>query len=368
MSFSCQAEALLDIVPGNRVTTVPKNAKTDRTIAIEPDMNMYIQKGIGSLIRDRLVRVGIDLNDQSRNQSLAKEGSLTGTLATIDLSSASDTVSMRLVEELLPEDWVSAIKLCRSPRGILPDGSLISYQKVSSMGNGFTFELESLIFWALCSTVLSWFKPRESRLAVYGDDIIISSEVYGTVVWLLNYCGFTVNVKKSFSAGPFRESCGKHFFKGVDVTPFYIRDDVKSPDRLIWLANSIRRWARHPVWGLDGRLHNAYSSVVSKLPVSLQRPSIPDGLGDIALMGDFDEARPPRSKHLFSWVAIGVGDIRPTFVPGEVPYLLRSLSSLERNKEGTGASSGITNSLKRCWRLIKVPVTQWESYGVWLTP
>nr|UJQ85714.1 MAG: hypothetical protein 3 [Leviviridae sp.] len=384
LPIDLQVEKLLTIVPGNRVTTVPKSAKTDRVIAIEPDLNMYIQKGIGGLLRSRLKRVGIDLDDQVRNQVLCREGSLTGALATIDLSSASDTVSMRLVEDLLPPDWVSAIKLCRSPRGTLPNGELITYHKVSSMGNGFTFELESLIFWAICSSVISLFNPSETRLAVYGDDIILSSSIFATVKWILEFCGFTVNPSKSFASGPFRESCGKHFFSGVEVTPFYIRDDIESPDRLIWIANSIRRWCIHryssgePSWGLDGRLYKAYSSSVDLLPSSLRKPSSPIHFGDISLFGDVDECTPTWSKRLHCLIAIGVSDIRDTFVPGECPYLLRSLSMLERRSirksavwwdMDTGDSSGvIKNSYKRRWKILKLPTTRWESYGPWLSP
>lgn len=380
LPLDLQVEKLLTVVPGNRVTTVPKNAKTDRVIAIEPDLNMYVQKGIGKLIRERLLRVGVDLNDQSRNQVLAREASLTGLLATIDLSSASDTVSMRLVEELLPESWVSAIKLCRSPRGVLPDGTIISYHKVSSMGNGFTFELESLIFWALCSSVIQLYNSTERRLAVYGDDIICSSSIYGQVEWILEFCGFSVNPKKSFSTGPFRESCGKHFFKGVDVTPFYIREDVDTPDRIIWFANSLRWWALirdkdgNPFWGLDGRFYNTYCKAVSLLPEVLRLPSVPRSLGDIALWGDFDECRPSWDKRLHSLIAVGVADVRATFVPGEVPYLLRCLSSYEKRSDDRsmvlGASKGgVSNThYKKRWKLVKVPVTQWESYGPWYGP
>lgn len=380
LPLDLQVEKLFDVVPGNRVTTVPKNAKTDRVIAIEPDLNMYVQKGIGSLIRSRLLRVGIDLNDQTRNQVLACEGSRTGALATIDLSSASDTVSLELVERLLPESWFSAIKLCRSPRGVLPNGSLIDYQKVSSMGNGFTFELESLIFWALCSSVIELYNPTERRLAVYGDDIILSSSIYVPVKFILEFCGFSVNPKKSFFTGPFRESCGKHFFKGVDVTPFYVREVIETPDRIIWFANSVRSYAirRYSdgsvAWGLDGRFHNVYCKSVSFLPKVLQTPSIPRSLGDIALWGDLDEASPAWDKRLHSLTAVGVADIRATFEPGEIPYLLRCLSALERRSDEVSTVSGSSSRgvckpfYKKKWKLVKVPVTQWESYGPWYGP
>lgn len=178
------------IVPGNKVVTVPKNSKTDRIIAIEPTMNMYIQKGLGGCIRNCLRRIGVDLNDQTRNQDLARKGSLSGSLCTLDLSSASDSVSLFLIEEFLPDPWVSAIKLCRSPRGVLPDGSVITYRKVSSMGNGFTFELESLIFWALCSSVIEYLGLSDRTCSIYGDDLIVPTGAAFLVTKMLALVGF----------------------------------------------------------------------------------------------------------------------------------------------------------------------------------
>lgn len=374
-------DQLFEVVPGNRITTVPKNAKTERTIAIEPDMNMYLQKGLGGIIRRRLKRVNVNLNDQTRNQELALEGSRTGALATIDLSSASDTVALRLVEELLPPDWFSAIEQCRSHRGVLPDGELITYQKVSSMGNGFTFELESLIFWALCSSVLDYSKTSERRLGVYGDDLIFSTDICDLALDFLTFCGFTVNRKKSFTAGPFRESCGKHYFRGYDVTPFYIREDVTSPPRVIWLANSIRRHARKGfVWGLDSRLHQVYKDVVSKLPKFWQQPRITDSLGDMALIGDLDECRPDRLKHGHEgFRCFGFAERRRSKLPDDVPFLLRSLLRTERmhrisfrsiEEWGSGDSvSEIGVNLPRrrpVWMAVKPSAQQWEDYGPWL--
>lgn len=288
-----------DIVDGNRIVTVPKNAKTDRVIAIEPHMNMYVQKGIGALIRRRLLKVGVDLNDQTLNQRLAREASLHGELATVDLSAASDSISMELVEQLLPEDWVLAIKQTRSPVGVMPDGTKVRYQKVSSMGNGFTFELESLIFWALVSSVLDYnHVAKDRRVGVYGDDLIFSVAAYDSAVGLLSWCGFKTNTKKSFSTGYFRESCGKHYFHGHDVSPFYVRKDIDSHMRLIWAANQTRRYAatRYSI-GLDERFLDVYLLCVMRLPASLRRPTIPDGYGDGALFGDFDECLPSKASH-----------------------------------------------------------------------
>lgn len=362
-------EDLFEIVDGNRVTTVPKSAKTNRVIAIEPDMNMYVQKGIGGVIRRRLRRVGIDLNDQSRNQELALEGSLTGRLATIDLSSASDTIANGLVEMLLPPDWNAAIQLSRSPLGTLPTGEKLLYQKVSSMGNGFTFELESLIFWSLVSSVVDLYAATDRRVAVYGDDIIVSVDVYDRVVELLSVCGFSTNAKKSFATGKFRESCGKHYFSGHDVTPFYIRKAVDSPVRSIWLANSIRRYARKGMpYGMDSKWLPSYTSVLETIPKFWRVPRIPDSLGDIALIGDFDEVLPSRvSYQMEGWKCIGFAEKRSVSTASDVPFLLKALNKLEGLGLGVDIPLGINlprRSVK--YQVVKPSTARWDNFGPWI--
>lgn len=283
------------IVEGNRVITVPKNFKTDRVIAIEPRMNMYIQKGIGDMIRRRLRRVGIDLSDQSINRQLAFQASRTGELATVDLSMASDTVSRELVHTLLPVDWVEALEQCRSPIGVLPSGKRVVYQKFSSMGNGYTFELESLVFWALCSAVVEALKLSGATISVYGDDLIIPSVCFEPLSEVLEYCGFKVNEKKSFNTGLFRESCGFHAFAGCDVTPFYIRRSVKRPLDLFLLHNNLYRWCLRNQWnrGWDrSKMRSVIQLLRSSAPKAWCKPRIPDGFGDGAFVGTFDEARP----------------------------------------------------------------------------
>lgn len=363
----------LVIVPGNKVSTVPKNAKTDRVIATEPDMNMYIQKGIGAMIRKRLKRVGVNLDSQELNQHLASIGAETG-LATIDLRSASDTVSLELVKQLLPPDWVDAIMMCRSPVGVLPDGTVLTYQKVSSMGNGFTFELESLIFWAITRSVTDFRNEKDRRLAVYGDDIIVPAESAPLLVSILGLVGFETNTSKSYLSGRFRESCGKHYFDGVDVTPFYIRDDIDTPERLLWLANSIRRYAC--LWGsrsyCDSRYVPSYVLVKSFLPKSLRTSSVPlfsegKAFSDTALGGDFDEVRPRFNRRLFVYEAVHyVRVYKMTPVDG-IPYLLRCLYFLEqRDSDGGGGVKPGISTQAFAYRKIKTCITQWDQVGPWL--
>lgn len=292
----------VNVVPGNHITTVPKNAKTDRVIAIEPDLNMYLQRGVGGLIRSRLKRVGIDLDNQAVNQRFALEGSLNDRLATIDLKAASDTVSIAIVERLLDQKWFGALDMLRCKYGTLPSGEIVHYQKFSSMGNGFTFELESLIFWALCSAVVDFYEG-EHRVVVYGDDIIVPSATSGFVIELLAYCGFTTNEAKTHLYGPYRESCGKHYFNGHDVTPFFIKAPVKTCLDKFWLANSIRRWASRLSPGIaDPRYFKVWRHVVVSVSHNARR-WIPDGVGDGGFIGTFAECSPSKIGGLWTVAA-----------------------------------------------------------------
>ena len=289
-------DGLVTVVPGNVVIPVRKNYKTDRTIAKEPCMNIYVQKGIGRVIRNRLRRVGVNLDDQTRNQRGAFEGSLTGELATVDLSMASDTLSYEVVGWLLPLEWWYALEQCRSPIGVLPSGAQIRYQKFSSMGNGYTFELESLIFWAIAQQVCCEnVNEKEMSICVYGDDIIIPSRHYDHLAWRLFQAGFTLNLRKSYASGPYRESCGKHYYNGVDITPFYVRKPVRELDRLFLVHNNFVRWGDRT--GLD--VSQLTASLRELAPASWRFPRLPDGYGDGAFIGPVDSLR--LDSHPYGW-------------------------------------------------------------------
>lgn len=200
----------------NRVEVVPKSWKTHRTIACEPVWNIPLQLAFDSYAKDRLRRYGIDLSDQERNQNLARIGSIDNSLATIDLSAASDTVAYNTVAWLFPQPWFQFLDQLRSSfyKGPFGEGK---YAKFSSMGNGSTFAIETLIFASFCKAVGS------KRFSVYGDDIIIESELTEPLTKLLSFFGFSINAEKSFSDGSFRESCGADWFDGVNITPVYLR-------------------------------------------------------------------------------------------------------------------------------------------------
>ena len=231
----------IELVEGNVLFTVPKNTEIDRCCCKEPDLNMYLQKGVGNYIRRRLRFAGIDLNDQTRNQSLARIGSRDGSLATLDLSAASDSICTQLVFWCLPTLWYETLTALRSPVTII-DGELHVNEMFSSMGNGFTFELESLLFYAIARAT-AYHLGVSGVISVYGDDLIVPTGIAGYLISVLSFLGFETNVDKSFMDGSFRESCGGHYDGGLDITPFYVRKPPSSLIDVIHLANQIRKWA-----------------------------------------------------------------------------------------------------------------------------
>jgi hypothetical protein len=225
----------LTLVEANRMVMVPKSAKTHRPIAAEPTLNSYVQQGFGRYIRQRLKRYGVDLDDQTINQDLASLAQVWG-LTTLDLSSASDTLCANLVKLLLPPEWFEALDDLRC-KFTEYKGKRFLLSKFSSMGNAYTFELESLIFYALVQSACS-----AGVSSVYGDDIIVCDCDYRSTLEILTWAGFTVNATKSFSEGSnFYESCGKHFFNSQEVTPCYQKDVCTRPHDFVRLHNRLVR-------------------------------------------------------------------------------------------------------------------------------
>lgn len=287
-----------EVTESNVVTFVPKNAKTDRPIAMEPCMNQFVQLGLGIVIRDRLVRFGVDIRDQTRNQQLAYQGSVFQTHCTVDMKSASDLISQTAVQLLLPDDWYRMLDAFRSHRYTL-DGSGGRFHKFSSMGNGFTFPLQTLLFWALACLSCKMSNVGSSNVGVYGDDVIVPPEAYATFLRLLNLFGFEPNPEKSYGEGPFRESCGKDYFAGWDCQPLYLKEPILEGLELVKFANRVRRLSSRSRngYGCDRRFHTLWLYCVSELPWDLRNCRIPDGYGDGGLLVSFEEACPQRAPH-----------------------------------------------------------------------
>ncbi len=267
----------VDVVPG-KLQFVPKTVKTHRSIVVEPHLNSLFQKGVGSYLKKVLGRLGQDTRDQTRNIDLAYEGSVTGRLATVDLSMASDTIARELVFSLLPLDWACFLSSLRTAK-VEYKGQIFQLQKFSSMGNAFTFELETLIFWSLATSCTAYLGLSSQQVSVYGDDIIIPVEAFDLLEEVLTACGFALNRSKSFASGPFRESCGADYLHGIDIRPFYVKETPRISDLFI-LHNYFIRHCEH-----------AMAAIVREFIPDHVALYGPDGYGDGHLIGSWTGRR-----------------------------------------------------------------------------
>ncbi len=226
-----------------RVITVPKTLKTPRIIAIEPTCMQYTQQAILQLLVDEIERDDHAFNfirfiDQEPNQLLAKQGSSDLSLATLDLSEASDRVSNQHVRALLKyhSSLSRAVDACRSRKADVPGYGVKRLAKFASMGSALCFPFEAMVF---CTVVFLGIQNALNRpltikdiesfygkVRVYGDDIIVPVEYVNSVVSTLEDFGFRVNRNKSFWNGKFRESCGKEYFDGHDVSISRVRQPL----------------------------------------------------------------------------------------------------------------------------------------------
>jgi hypothetical protein len=192
------------------------------------------------------------------------------------MSSASDTISYNVILELLSPDWFELLDAARS-QYFTYEGRRYPLEKISSMGNAFTFELESLIFLALARATCEVLRIRADKVNVYGDDVIIPVAAYDLFSEILNCLGFEVNQAKSFKQGPFRESCGKDWFLGSEVRPLFLKSSP-TPATVMYWCNHIRRCAG-PFVG-DPTYFRWWSSLKRLVPKAFHKLEGPDGQGD----------------------------------------------------------------------------------------
>lgn len=356
-----------NIVRGNEIILVPKNAKTHRMIAKEPTVNAYLQKGFGAYIRKSLLYAGIDLSDQTVNQRYAREGSITNLLATIDLKMASNTISTELVRYLLPHEWFVALDLVRSKQGLLKEtGIWYHYQMFCSAGNSYNFELETLIFWALASATTE--NETNFQPVVYGDDIIVESEYYGRVSEVLSFAGFSINKSKSYDNGPFRESCGKDYFLGNNVRPIFLKKELSNAIELFKLANNLRRYchSRNFNYGCDSRFRGCWLRLRHGVDRTLWSFTVPEGFGDSGFLTNLDEALPAllRSKRMWEgWICkvVQAVPVKALMKDRHATYVASLYES------GSEQPSLNQYSLRKMTRLkiSKLHVHEWYDLGPW---
>jgi hypothetical protein len=256
----------------------------------------YVQQALMQklvpLLENSRIGASQGFTDQLLNRAKAREGSVTGAYATLDLSEASDRVLASLIyDALAPWPTVQeAVMSSRSSSSQLPSGRIISLRKFASMGSALCFPIEVMAFSAIIFTgmrkaggypakeALRVFAAGEVR--VYGDDIIVPVYSVDYVEEFLEIFGLKVNRSKSFSIGKFRESCGGDYYDGVNVTPVRIRRDLpqrrQDVQELISACSSANQFADG---GYDRASEYLHKTVEEILPFYPDVPRDSDLLG-----------------------------------------------------------------------------------------
>ena len=254
-----QARHPARIVEGSTLSTVPKDKDRNRTICTEPTLNMFYQLGVKQILENILAkRYHYSMVTQpDANKALARLASIDGSFATIDLKNASDSISIDLVRYLLPKAEFENLSAIRSPTTFV-DGVPHTLNMFSTMGNGFTFPLLILMFCAMLRVAYRErnqkfrnryykqqdhiFLTKDTTYGVFGDDIICKTDVVDTVFHMLSASGFIVNHDKSYTTGPFRESCGGDYHQGFNVRGVYIRK-LDNEEDVYSVFNRLNMWS-----------------------------------------------------------------------------------------------------------------------------
>jgi hypothetical protein len=252
-------ESTYQVTNSLTLTLVPKTYKALRSIMPNTTIGSYMSFGLGEMIRKALKRRGYDIRTlQERHRYLARCGSKSGDLVTADLSSASDSISVALVHRLFPFDWLNILDQSRIGYVMLPDNTRVQSLTYCTMGIGYTFPLQTLVFLALLKAIehAHYHRRGKRTISVYGDDMIYPSAMHGDVVRVFGEIGFVINLDKTFHEGDFRESCGGDYYRGVDVRPFQPRNGSatvgpKAYEAVLYkLVNGLlARWSEYEISG-----------------------------------------------------------------------------------------------------------------------
>lgn len=236
-----------------KVVIVPKAAGKGRTICMEPASMQFLQHGVAvqlidycSTDRHPLSKL-VTITDQENNRALCASAWQEG-LATIDLSDASDSVSWRLVRALTARLALGRYLSATRSRWTSIGGYLCQFDKYAPMGSALCFPIECYVFASVVELAYRIHSGktgagRRIGCSVYGDDIIVPRGLYHLVVEILTSLGFKVNEAKSFSSGPYYESCGVEYLYGVAIKTVrhprchLVTTGVVSPERVSMVAD-----------------------------------------------------------------------------------------------------------------------------------
>jgi len=203
-----------------RLTNVPKSFKSLRSIMPNTIVGSFYTYGLGKYIQECLKSINLNVSHlQQRHRDLVHVYSKDLSHVTADLSSASDSFTWELLCKMLPRDWLNALNFGRITK-VKIDDDTYRLESFMTMGIGFTFQLQTLLFYSLIQAVKQLTGCKKGRVSVYGDDLIYPKELHGYIKAVFTDIGFILNTDKTFVHESFRESCGSDSYCGIDVRPF----------------------------------------------------------------------------------------------------------------------------------------------------
>jgi len=295
-----------------KVVLVPKDSRGPRLISCEPLEYQWVQQGLGRKIVQHLeshwlTRGQINFTLQSINRALALSSSLDRSYATLDLKDASDRVSLELVRAVFKRtpSLLRALEATRTSSTLLPDGRVVEFKKFAPMGSALCFPTEAFIFWVLLVAAESVRQRAKQRVVgksvfVYGDDIIVPTNIASLCIQHLEAFDLKVNASKCCIQGPFRESCGMDAFNGVPVTPVRLRTpwsgraDVSTYVSWIELANALFAAGYANV---ADSIWASLEGLYGKVPYGTSRASYPCRLVDSVELAEELNSRAFRRRH-----------------------------------------------------------------------
>lgn len=265
-------------------TNVPKSFKALRKIMPNTLIGSFYTYGLGKVIENRLRdNSPIDISrQQDRHGRWVRKYSMDRSHVTVDLSAASDSPIYELLARVFPYQWMKVLKYGRISHCTM-DGTRMMLRSFMTMGIGFTFPVETLLFYALLKAIAN-LSGVTGRISAYGDDLIYPRRMHAYVKAVFPKLHIQINKDKSFVESHFRESCGHDYYRGVDVRPFQPEGEASELKSLPYqqflykLINGLRRrWEPEEI---PTTMHYLLTtlSVVSGC-VYIVPPSFPDESG-----------------------------------------------------------------------------------------
>lgn len=327
--YNLDRRIITNEVIGLRWTAVPKSWKAGRFILPNTNVGGFYSYGLGRMIGKRLASVGLHLKTlQGVHRRWVKRISRTRSHVTADLSSASDSFTRQLVMMLLPRKWWNVIKYGRIT-SMENNGELVHLTSFMTMGIGFTFELQSLLFYSILLAIQE-LAGLKGRISVYGDDLIYPIKMHPYVSAVFNDLGLILNMEKTYVKEEFRESCGEDCYCGIPVRPFQPEGSCASYGRkryamfLYKIYNGLQ--ARWDPQEINGTLHMLRNELLRVEPALCQvPPRFPDTSG-------IKVAQPRSVSYDEPWWEpvldeVDSGDVRDPYVMGfGFKHLLESAS------------------------------------------